>query len=95
MDSASGDEEHAFRAQLIGLVAPDDTEQIILLRRTLVQSGQTVPSLADIVGDITGDKFLSFEGDCDAYSGRPGGRAQGWVVGLSFGSPIRAKNFAI
>ena len=35
-DSGSGDEEQAFRSQLIGLVAPDDTEQIILLRRALV-----------------------------------------------------------
>ena len=92
-DSANGDEE-AFRSQLIGLVAPDDTEQIILLRRALVQRGLTVPSLADIAGDVTGEKLLSSDGDCDAYSGRPGGRAQGWVVGLSFGSPNRAKNFS-
>ena len=94
-DSASGDEEQAFRSRLIGLVAPDDTEQIILLRRALDQSGQAVPSLTDIAGDVTGEKFLATEGDCDAYSGRPGGRAQGWIVGLSFGSPMRAKNFAV
>ena len=93
-DPASSEEEQIFRSKVAGLAATDDVEHIIALRRTLVQRGETPPSLADVAADVTGSQLVSPEGDCDFYSTRPSSRAQGWVSGLSFGAQRRAKRFA-
>lgn len=93
-DPASADEEQSFRTQVTGVAAAEDVERIIFLRRAIVERGANVPSLADIAADVTGTQLVAPEGVCDSYGSRPGGRAQGWVSGLSFGSSRRAKRFA-
>ena len=93
-DPASADEEQSFRTQVADLAATEDVERIIFLRRAIVERGASVPSLADVAADVTGAQLVTPEGDCDFYGSRPGSRAQGWVSGLSFGSPRRAKRFA-
>ena len=93
-DPASSEEEQIFRSKVAGLAATDDVESIIALRRTLVQRGESPPSLADVAADVNGSQLVSPESDCDFYSTRPSSRAQGWVSGLSFGAQRRAKRFA-
>ena len=92
--SASPDEEQSFRAQVANLAATDDVKRIIHLHRFLTQRGSPVPTLEYIAADITGARLASPEGNVDFYGSRPGGRAQGWVTGLAFGSQRRAKRFA-
>jgi hypothetical protein len=91
---ASADDEQNFRSQVAGLVSADDVENIVLIRRALLSQNSLAPSLADIAADIVGSSLVAPEGDCDFYGNRPGGRAQGWVSGLSFGAHRRAKRFA-
>ncbi len=93
-DPASSEDEQAFRSQVGGLAAADDVERIITLRRTLVQRGESPPSLTDVAADVLGSQLVAPEGDCDFYGNRPSSRAQGWVTGLSFGAQRRAKRFA-
>ena len=91
---ASTDDEQDFRLQVSDLVASDDLDRIVFLHRALPRKGSPAPSLADIAADVTGARLVSPKGNADFYGSRPGGRAQGWVTGLAFGSPRRAKRFA-
>ena len=91
---ASTDEEQDFRLQVSDLAASDDVERIIYLHRALTHRGSPVPALTDIAADVTGTRLVSPVGNSDFYDSRPGGRAQGWVTGLAFGSQRRAKRFA-
>lgn len=82
-----------FRRALAGLAAQAELDRIAFLRDDLAQRGEPVPSLDEIVADVTGEKLLSPEGDCDLYGRRPAARLEGWKVGLAFGSPRRAKRY--
>lgn len=82
-----------FRKALAGLAAQAELDRIAFLRDDLAQRGESVPGLEEIVADVTGEKLLSPEGDCDLYGRRPAARLEGWKVGLAFGSPRRAKRY--
>ncbi len=82
-----------FRRALAGLAAQAELDRIAHLRDTLAQRGDPVPELDEIAADVTGEKLISPEGDCDLYGRRPAARLEGWKVGLAFGSPRRAKRY--
>jgi hypothetical protein len=93
VDPSSPEDEKEFRAQVSGLAQKEDVDRIIFLRRALVKGGLAAPPLTVVAADVAGTRLISPMGDCDSYGSRPGGRAQGWVTGLAFGSQRRAKNF--
>jgi len=82
-----------FRKSLAGLSRQLELDRLTLLHKTLSGNGQNLPTLGQIADDISGNKPLTPDGDCDEYGKRSSARLEGWVSGLSFGTNRRAKKF--
>ena len=83
-----------FRQTLASLSRQLELDRLTFLHKALEEQGGGVPSLDDIASDITGEKPIKPLGDFDHYGNRPSARLEGWVSGLSFGIPKRAKKFS-
>ena len=83
-----------FRQTLASLSRQLELDRLTFLHKALEEQGGGVPSLDDIASDITGEKLNKPLGDFDHYGNRPSARLEGWVSGLSFGIPKRAKKFS-
>jgi hypothetical protein len=83
-----------FRQTLANLSQQLEIDRLTFLHKKMESQGTKLPSLNEIASDITGDKLLSEEGDCDLFSQRPKARMAGWISGLSFGVNKRAKKFS-
>ena len=82
-----------FRKSLAGLSRQLELDRLTLLHKTLSDNGEVLPTLGQIAGDISGEKPLTSDGDCDEYGRRSSSRLEGWLSGLSFGAKRRAKKF--
>ena len=82
-----------FRKSLAGLSRQLELDRLALLHKTLSGNGQNLPTLGQIADDISGNRSLTPDGDCDEYGKRSSARLEGWVSGLSFGTNRRAKKF--
>ena len=82
-----------FRKSLAGLSRQLELDRLTLLHKTLSGNGKNLPTLGQIADDISGNKPLTPDGDCDEYGKRSSARLEGWVSGLSFGTNRRAKKF--
>jgi len=83
-----------FRQTLANLSQQLEIDRLTFLHKKMESQGTQLPSLNEIASDITGDKLLTEDGDCDLYSQRPKARMAGWISGLSFGVNKRAKKFS-
>lgn len=93
-DSNSEGDVAQFRQTLASLSRQLELDRLTFLHKALEEKGGGVPSLNDIASDITGAKLHKPLGDFDHYGNRPSARLEGWVSGLSFGVPKRAKKFS-
>ena len=82
-----------FRKSLAGLSRQLELDRLTLLHKALSDNGEVLPTLGQIADDISGEKPLSSDGDCDEYGRRSSSRLEGWLSGLSFGAKRRAKKF--
>ena len=82
-----------FRKSLAGLSRQLELDRLTLLHKTLSGNGKNLPTLSQIADDISGNRPLTPDGDCDEYGKRSSARLEGWVSGLSFGTNRRAKKF--
>ena len=93
--SQNGDGDVAqFRQTLASLSRQLELDRLAFLHKSLQDSGEELPSLADIASDITGNRPMKPSGDLDQYGKRPAARLEGWLSGLSFGVSKRAKKFS-
>ena len=83
-----------FRQTLASLSRQLELDRLAFLHKSLQDSGEELPSLADIASDITGKRPMKPSGDLDQYGKRPAARLEGWLSGLSFGVSKRAKKFS-
>lgn len=83
-----------FRQTLASLSRQLELDRLAFLHKSLQDSGEELPSLADIASDITGNRPMKPSGDLDQYGKRPAARLEGWLSGLSFGVSKRAKKFS-
>lgn len=83
-----------FRQTLANLSQQLEIDRLTFLHKKMESQGTQLPSLNEIASDITGDKLLTEDSDCDLYSQRPKARMAGWISGLSFGVNKRAKKFS-
>lgn len=82
-----------FRKSLAGLSRQLELDRLTLLHKALSDNGEVLPTLGQIADDISGEKPLTPDGDCDEYGRRSSSRLEGWLSGLSFGAKRRAKKF--
>ena len=82
-----------FRKSLAGLSRQLELDRLTLLHKTLSGNGKNLPTLGQIADDISGNRPLTPDGDCDEYGKRSSARLEGWGSGLSFGTNRRAKKF--
>lgn len=93
--NGNGDGDVAqFRQTLASLSRQLELDRLAFLHKSLQDSGEELPSLADIASDITGKRPMKPSGDLDQYGKRPAARLEGWLSGLSFGVSKRAKKFS-
>lgn len=83
-----------FRKTLSSLSRQLELDRLTFLHKAMIEQGENVPTLTQIASDITGEKLIKAQGDCDLYGKRPSTRFEGWVSGLSFGVSKRAKKFS-
>ena len=82
-----------FRKSLAGLSRQLELDRLTLLHKALSDNGEVLPTLGQIADDISGEKPLTPDGDCDEYGRRSSSRLEGWLSGLSLGAKRRAKKF--